>query len=162
MKKFLEYLLRILLIVVFASAAYLLLSHLCRRDTPPKIKEIGVPDTLIVWDTIFIDKPIWVTSKVRDSVRFAVPKAQTDTVHDTVYFYLPQQEIVWTDSLCSVYAHGINPVIDSVKHFLPTKTIIPKPNPKKWGIGIQAGYGASEDGLSPYIGIGVTYSLIRF
>ena len=162
MKKFLEYLLRILLIVVFASAAYLLLSHLCRRDKPPQIKEVGVPDTLIVWDTIFIDKPIWVTSKVRDSLRFAVPKAQTDTVHDTVYVYLPQQDIVWTDSLCSVYAHGINPVIDSVKHFLPTKMIIPKPNPKRWGIGIQAGYGASEDGLSPYIGIGVTYSLIRF
>lgn len=162
MKKFLEYLLRILLIVVFASAAYLLLSHLCRRDAPPQIKEVGVPDTLIVWDTIFIDKPIWVTSKVRDSVRFAVPKAQADTIHDTVYVYLPQQEIVWTDSFCSVYAHGINPVIDSVAHFLPTKTIIPKPSPKRWGIGIQAGYGASEDGLSPYIGIGVTYSLIRF
>ena len=162
MKKFLEYLLRILLIVVFASAAYLLLSHLCRRDTPPQIKEVGVPDTLIVWDTIFIDKPIWVTSKVRDSVRFAVPKAQADTVHDTLFVYLPQQEIVWTDSFCSVYAHGINPVIDSVTHFLPTKTIIPKPKQKKWGIGIQAGYGASEDGLSPYIGIGVTYSLIRF
>ena len=162
MKTFLEYLLRILLIVVFASAAYLLLSHLCRRDTPPQIKEVGVPDTLIVWDTITIEKPISVTSKVRDSVRFAVPKVQTDTVHDTVYVYLPQQDIVWTDSLCSVYAHGINPVIDSVIHFLPTKTIIPKPNPKRWGIGIQAGYGASEDGLSPYIGIGVTYSLIRF
>lgn len=162
MKKFLEYLLRILLIVVFASVAYLLLSHLCRRDAPPQIKEVGVPDTLIVWDTIFIDKPIWVTSKVRDSVRFAVPKAQADTIHDTVYVYLPQQEIVWTDSFCSVYAHGINPVIDSVAHFLPTKTIIPKPSPKRWGIGIQAGYGASEDGLSPYIGIGVTYSLIRF
>ena len=162
MKKFLEYLLRILLIVVFASAAYLLLSHLCRRGTPPQIKEVGVPDTLIVWDTIFIDKPIWVTSKVRDSVRFAVPKVLTDTVHDTVYVYLPQQEIVWTDSFCSVYAHGINPVIDSVTHFLPTKTIIPKTSPKRWGIGIQAGYGASEDGLSPYIGIGVTYSLIRF
>lgn len=162
MKKFLEYLLRILLIVVFASAAYLLLSHLCRRDTPPHIKEVGVPDTLIVWDTIFIDKPIWVTSKVRDSVRIAVPKVQADTIHDTVYVYLPQQEIVWTDSLCSVYAHGINPVIDSVAHFLPTRTIIQKPNPKKWGIGIQVGYGASEDGLSPYIGIGVTYSLIRF
>ena len=162
MKTFLEYLLRILLIVVFASAAYLLLSHLCRRDTPPQIKEVGVPDTLIVWDTIFIDKPIWVTSKVRDSVRFAVPKAQADTVHDTLFVYLPQQEIVWTDSFCSVYAHGINPVIDSVTHFLPTKTIIPKPKQKKWGIGIQAGYGASENGLSPYIGIGVTYSLIRF
>lgn len=162
MKRFLEYLLRILLIVVFASASYLLLTHLCRRDTPPQIKEVGVPDTLIVWDTIFIDKPIWVTSKVRDSVPIAVPKAQADTVHDTLFVYLPQQEIVWTDSFCSVYAHGINPVIDSVAHFLPTRTIISKANQKKWGIGIQAGYGASEDGLSPYIGIGVTYSLIRF
>ena len=162
MKRFLEYLLRFLLIVVFASAAYLLLSHLCRRNTPPQIKEVRVLDTLIVWDTITIEKPVSITTKVRDTVRIAVPKVQADTVHDTLFVYLPQQEIVWTDSLCSVYAHGINPVIDSVKHFLPTKTVIQKPNPKWLGIGIQAGYGASEDGLSPYIGIGVTYSLIRF
>lgn len=28
---------------------------------------------------------------------------------------------------------------------------------KNWGIGIQVGYGASKDGLSPYLGIGISY-----
>jgi len=34
--------------------------------------------------------------------------------------------------------------------------------PKKWGIGIQAGYGITGAGLSPYVGIGITRTLIRF
>lgn len=34
--------------------------------------------------------------------------------------------------------------------------------PKKWAIGLQAGYGFNGAGLSPYVGIGVTRTLIRF
>jgi hypothetical protein len=34
--------------------------------------------------------------------------------------------------------------------------------PKKFSIGLQCGYGFTNKGLSPYIGIGLTYSLIRW
>jgi len=40
------------------------------------------------------------------------------------------------------------------------KTDIPKI--KRYGLGIQFGFGASKMGLSPYVGFGVHYSLIRF
>lgn len=33
---------------------------------------------------------------------------------------------------------------------------------KKWGIGANIGYGFSKTGLSPYVGIGIQYSLIKF
>lgn len=33
---------------------------------------------------------------------------------------------------------------------------------KRFNIGLTAGYGISKDGLSPFVGIGVGYSLIRF
>ena len=36
------------------------------------------------------------------------------------------------------------------------------PKPKKWSIGIQTGYGIGKNGLGPYIGIGLSYNLIRF
>lgn len=34
--------------------------------------------------------------------------------------------------------------------------------PKSWGIGLNAGYGATEHGLTPYIGIGISRNIIRF
>ena len=36
-----------------------------------------------------------------------------------------------------------------------------KPRPTKIGLGIQAGYGVSRSGISPYIGIGISYNFIR-
>lgn len=33
---------------------------------------------------------------------------------------------------------------------------------KNFGIGIFAGYGMSQDGLSPIVGVGITYSIFRF
>ena len=32
----------------------------------------------------------------------------------------------------------------------------------RWGLGIQAGYGASKDGLTPYIGVGVSYNVLSW
>ena len=85
-------------------------------------------------------------------------------MHDTVYVYLPQENIVWQDDRCIVYAHGVNPQVDSVTHFntnmVVTKTVTSKP--KRWGIGVSAGYGLSKDGLSPYIGLGISYDIVRF
>ena len=35
------------------------------------------------------------------------------------------------------------------------------PKQKRWGIGINAGYGISNSGLSPYIGLGINYSILN-
>lgn len=34
--------------------------------------------------------------------------------------------------------------------------------PRRWGVGVQAGYGITADGLRPYIGVGVQYHLFSF
>jgi hypothetical protein len=36
------------------------------------------------------------------------------------------------------------------------------PSVKKYGIGLQIGYGMSKTGLAPYVGIGLSYNLIRW
>lgn len=36
------------------------------------------------------------------------------------------------------------------------------PKPKKIGVGFHVGYGISNDGLSPYIGAGLSYNIISF
>ena len=154
-------------IVIFLTilASFYVFSR--RQNNRNDVNDIKVVrDT--VRDTILIIQPLSEKRTPRDSIIIALPEISIvmprDTVHDTVYVRLPSENIVWTDSFCSVYAHGVMTEIDSVRHFNTTMQIYhePIPHQKRWGIGIQAGYGASRDGLSPYVGVGLTYNLIRF
>lgn len=36
-----------------------------------------------------------------------------------------------------------------------------KPKPTKFGIGFQLGYGVTRSGISPYLGVGVSYNILR-
>lgn len=36
------------------------------------------------------------------------------------------------------------------------------PKPKRFGLGVSAGYGIGSNGLTPYIGLGINYNLINF
>lgn len=40
-------------------------------------------------------------------------------------------------------------------------SIIYKPKPTKFGLGVQVGYGINSAGLSPYLGIGLSYNFLR-
>lgn len=126
------------------------------QPTPP----ISV-DTLYLRDTFVAYKPVYLTERVTDTVR--VPVVDTMRVHDTLFVYLERKQVKWEDSLAVVYASGIEPRVDSVVHFrnevVITKEIPVKVHPK-FVVGIQAGYGASRDGLSPYVGIGATYNIM--
>ena len=42
------------------------------------------------------------------------------------------------------------------------RSYINLPKQKKFGLGVNVGYGISKSGLSPYIGLGVNYNLINF
>lgn len=125
-------------------------------------------DTLIVCDTITQYKPILEERRVIERVPF--PVVDTLMMRDTLYVYLEREQIVWQDSLSRVYASGISPQIDSVEHFVTEKiitreTIVPRIQKTRWGIGIQAGYGVYLDGqvrTAPYIGVGISYNLLRF
>ena len=126
-------------------------------------------DTLLIFDTITLTKPVFVEKIQLDSVYMPV----TDTLwkHDTLYVYLEREQIQWQDSLCRVYASGINPQVDSVTHFVQ-ETIITREIPvpvkvkSRWGLGIQVGYGAGINGkqvyLTPYVGVGISYNILSW
>ena len=154
-----------LLVSIITLLACFLFAKGCEGiKEPPQERIVSRVDTLYVRDTLTVYKPSKVTRTVKDTVRVIVKEAQIDTMHDTVFVYLPQESIVWQDDRCIVYAHGINPQVDSVTHFnssaVVTRTVTGRP--KRWGIGVSAGYGMSKDGLSPYIGLGISYNIIRF
>lgn len=37
-----------------------------------------------------------------------------------------------------------------------------KQKPKRIGIGVQVGYGVNQNGFTPYVGIGISYNVLRF
>lgn len=158
---------RIAILIVLVLALVVLGQDIRMKyaQKPPTIEPKTKTDTLYLHDTLTIDAPISVKKKKLDSV--PVPVGDTITIHDTLFVYLDREQVVWQDSMSVVYASGINPQVDSVKHFRESKIVtiektIPVKVRSKWGIGIQAGYGATENGLTPYVGVGLSYNLLSW
>ena len=134
------------------------------RDTnsytePPKepfpdvlIKEIPVP--VYVADSSAID------SLLKECARL-------ERVGDSLRLVLLRVQRHYSDSTFDAWVSGIDPRLDSIKTY-QTNMVITKEIPviqvkkSRWGLGIQAGYGASKDGLSPYIGVGVSYNVLSW
>ena len=136
----------------------------CPRNAPGEPQTPKV-DTLVIHDTMTVTEPVFLTRRVIDSV--LVPVTDTLLLRDTLFVILEKEQVTWEDSLARVYASGIRPQVDSVIHFTREMVItkeIPVIQVKKtrWGVGIQAGVGAGKDGLTPYLGVGVSYNLLSW
>ena len=139
-----------------------LVGQKCHRngggETPtPKV------DTLIIRDTFKVTEPIYVTKRVMDSIPY--PVTDTLRLRDTLFVFLEREQIRWEDTLAVVYASGVNPQVDSVIHHTQSLIItkeIPVIKKTRWGLGVQAGVGAGKGGLTPYVGVGVSYNLISW
>lgn len=84
---------------------------------------------------------------------------------DSAVAELPLIQRHYADSAYEAWVSGpVAPRLDSLRGFTPTTVITRrewKP-PKRWHIGLTAGYGYGPKGLHPYVGIGITYSIISF
>jgi hypothetical protein len=116
-----------------------------------------------------------VTVVRRDTIRIAEPKPYKVTVRDTIYITdtlvgttLAQEVKEYKNSTYYARISGINAYLEEIKVFPRTEykyihtTEKVYEKPRKWGIGIQAGYGAGKNGIQPYIGVGIQYDLLRF
>ena len=131
----------------------------CHRTTDKEV--ITITDTLVLTDTI---------------IKFQ-PKPYKVTIIDTIY--LPQQpqqpqqdtlirkEVTYKDSTYMAVVGGIEPYLKSIEIY--PKTIYVNNNTtttikvrSRFGLGVQAGYGLSRNGLQPYVGVGVQYNLIQW
>lgn len=141
-----------------------------------KHEVIVVRDTVIkvetYRDTVTIVKPVPVKETVYDSI--LVPVVDTMHIRDTAYISLPKERKEYRDSDYVAVVTGYRPELESISVFPITKvitqtiTIREKSKPKPWGVGIQAGFGGFY-GISsrrvdygPYIGVGISYNLIRW
>ena len=84
---------------------------------------------------------------------------------DSAVVELPMTRRHYADSTYEAWVSGpIDPRLDSIRVYARTTTITKrewKP-PKRWHLGVTAGYGYGAKGFQPYIGIGITYSIFSF
>lgn len=125
-------------------------------------------------DTVLIEKPVpyKVTRTEFRTLRLPVMLfAPADTVWrertvvDSVEVEVPMERRTYQDSTYRAQVSGpaiggLHPSLDWVEVYNRTTTIAKKPS--RWGLGVQVGYGMSREGLSPYVGVGVSYNLITF
>ena len=154
--------------VLLILATFFMLGFIIGQKHPQKlpVEPIKVKvDTLVIHDTTMSYRPIYVDRVKLDSV--LVPVVDSVKIHDTTFVYLEREKVTWRDSLCEVYASGIMASVDSVRHFQEYKYItIEKQVPVKvkshWGLGVNAGYGVGKGGLTPYVGVGISYNLLSW
>ena len=127
-------------------------------------------DTLFIYDTIFIEKPVINKVEIIDTLLLPVPVTDTLMLHDTVFVHLPIEQRQYSDPRYTAWVSGYRPQLDSILIYQRTEYITKEiktvTKPKRWGIGLQVGYGVSlHNGQihpAPYIGVGLSYSLINW
>lgn len=149
-----------LLAATIAVAFGMWSAHHFRYEAPPDPEVIVQVDTLVVHDTLVTVKPVPYNVYVVDTLWYEVPVYGG---RDTVYLPLPREVKEYRDSSYRAVVSGIRPSLDTIDIFRRTVYVntvervqIPPP---RWSWGVQAGLGASKDGLSPYVGIGIQYRL---
>lgn len=151
--------------VVIALALISVAFLLGRRSVKPEIVELHRTDTLLLRDTV---RETVLVPKVRyltrvDTVLLKVPG---DTVEVPVL--VPISRNVYEGEDYRAVVSGFRVSIDTIDTFRKTQTLtntfiqrgeVPG-KPKRWGIGVSAGYALTPQGVKPYIGAGISYSFI--
>lgn len=114
-----------------------------------------VADTVRIRDTLRDSIPYPVIETVVQEIPELFPVYITldgDTIHETVYIPVPISQKEYQTENYRAWVSGYKPSLDSIWVY-PEKIII-REKPRRWGIGVIAGYGIGRDGLSPYVGVG--------
>ena len=147
------------LALLFMASAVRGLTHRCPEMIPSeRVVEVVRTDTLV------IDRPVPVWVRIVDTV--LVPILDTVHVHDTAYIALSMERKEYRDSTYAAVISGYRPELERIEVYprtiTITKTITETARNRRFGLGIQAGYGITSEGLSPYVGAGLSYNLLIF
>ena len=152
---------RDIVIVLVSLALGFMVGRGCVKTPPCGAPEVRV-DTLTVRDTIVTYKPVLTVRRVVDTMTVCIHVRDTVIRTDSVFVQIPREQLEWTDSLATVWVSGYRPAVDSVRHYTATQiiTVTERMPAPRWALGLQAGVGAGRAGLTPYVGVGVTYNLL--
>lgn len=155
-----------LLFVAGVLAGCFLSRHLCPFSGHFSHVNVKV-DTLYVRDTLRVETPVFIERHTVDTMVVSVTEFQV--VHDTAFVQLPREQVEYRDTSYRAVVSGFLPRLEELEIYqrekvvtIQTEKVVRVPDAKRWGVGVQAGYGITPAGFQPYLGLGVSYNFLRF
>lgn len=168
---------RFVIIALIAALAVSVFFNFRTSKMRETASDDAVNDTvrITVTDTVKYFKPV-----PRDSVVLRYDTARLPVLHDTVTIadrdtivitstdsvdvVIPISQKIYADSTYTAYVSGYHSSLDSIFVYPTKETLIitKTPKPKRWSIGVNAGYGITPQGFQPYVGIGISYGIFNF
>nr|DAN52410.1 MAG TPA: hypothetical protein [Caudoviricetes sp.] len=138
------------------------------RCFAPDINVVTRADTISIRETLTIDRPVYINRLKIDTMLIAV--RDTVIVKDTAYIVIEREQRHYRSMDYEAWVSGFRPVLDSIRVFPETKYItretVSRPPPKRWGLGVQLGYGVGVAGGKvqgiPYMGVGISYNILQW
>ena len=167
MKDVLKVLAGVLLGLGLFLAGFLTGRSVGRHENDPK----PLPDPQVIHEDVTIEvRPQLIASgTLKETVRVEVRDTVHHHHHDTTYvFDIPREVKVYADSSYRAVVSGLDPRLDSLTIHTYKETILQPyevtrwKERSRWGLSVQGGYGIGAGGLTPYIGVGVSYRLLDF
>ncbi len=89
-----------------------------------------------------------------------IPPTRDDSIDVTI----PITQKMYEKDTYKVWVSGYEPRLDSIFVYQKTRIVnhYIKEKRKSWGIGIQLGYGASNEAFHPYVGVGIQYNIFSW
>lgn len=151
------------LLYIFIIALAFSLGRCSRSPAGNDIKRIDTVATVQVVTKVDVD-----TQYILCPLSYLAWIDSTDTIHIGDSCCHPREYKEYQDSNYYARISGIAPRLDEIRVYPRTvyqtqyiyRDIISKP--KKWGIGVSAGYGIGKNGFSPVLAVTVNYNLLQF
>lgn len=144
-------------------------------DTVPYYKPVAKDSVVVRYERVKLptvgDNPYYASVSLTNpgDTIFAEKYAHKSAgnIPDSISVELPITQKRYGDSTYTAWVSGYNPTLDSIyvypRHETVTITNTIRQKPRRWGLGVSAGYGyAPGKGMVPWVGIGVQYTLISF
>ncbi len=165
MKTFTQIISTLLTAVLVAGVGFLFGRHVYPKcpAVETRTDTVFVRDT--IRDTVLVPRVVRLVRVDTVSVR----QARIDTVY--IDAEIPIERKVYETPDYRAEIEGFRPELISMEVYRQTQLVtqtqtIKVPDTRRWGLGIQAGYGASmRDGRLvgvPYIGVGLQYSIVKW
>ena len=141
-----------------------------KADTSSSVEPFEVERPKIKDSTVI--HHVWVKVPIVPASPVSVPDDAV-SVPDSAFVDVPiERKVYQEDSLYRAVVSGprigkAGPSLDTLMVYPKTTTItirekVPVHDRSRWGIAIQAGAGATRNGLTPYVGVGISYNLLTW
>lgn len=160
--------------LLYLTAAFLVGSILTaflmgRAPTEPTVETVTIYDTIPYYYPVARDSVVvrYETHRLPVSGDKSPELEQKTDLEeaDSVDVVIPITQKEYQDSTYHLWISGYAANLDSIHTFTRhdyTTVTLPPAKPKRWHLGVTAGFGITPKGMQPYIGAGIIYSFKSF